>query len=121
MKKMTTVAAVCLAGLLVFAFTSAARPDEKEVTIKGEAKCAKCSLKEADKCQTVIVVERKNGKKQNYYVVQNDTAKEFHSNVCKESKKVTAKGTVKKTDDGRMEMTVSKIEVDKEKGEKEKE
>jgi hypothetical protein len=40
-------------------------------------------------------------------------AKEFHKNICKENKKVTATGTVK-TVDGKREITVTKIEVVKE-------
>jgi RecG-like helicase len=85
----------------------------RERTITGEGKCAKCSLKEADKCQNVIEVESKKGGKVKYYVVDNDMAKEFHKNICKENKKVTATGTVK-TVDGKREITVTKIEVVKE-------
>lgn len=117
MKRLTSAALACLAGMVLLAFTHNALAQDKEVTIKGEAQCAKCGLKEADKCQTVITVERRNGKKVKYYVVQNDVAKEFHGNICKESepKKVTAKGTVKKGEDGKMELTVTKIELVKEK------
>ncbi len=85
---------------------------DKEKTIKGEATCAKCMLKEADKCQTVIQVENKKGKKTNFYVVDNDVAKAFHENVCKTAKKVTATGTVK-TVDGKREFTAKKIELAK--------
>ena len=83
----------------------------KEHTIKGEAKCAKCSLKETDKCQTVIQTE-KNGKTTTYYLADNDVAKKFHKEVCQEPKKVTAVGTVKKVD-GKEMLTVSKIEAEK--------
>lgn len=112
-----------MVGMLMFALANAAlAEDAKDVkTIKGEAKCAKCSLHETKECQTVIVVEPKDGKKVTYYVTQNDVAKDFHGKVCKESKKVTAKGVVKKTDDGKMELTLAKIDVAKEKVEKEKE
>src|SRR5947208_16786688 len=87
----------------------------RERTITGEGKCAKCSLHEAgvEKCQNVIEVESKKGGKVKYYVVDNDLAKEFHKNICKEDKKVTATGTVK-TVDGKREITVTKIEVVKE-------
>ena len=84
----------------------------KERTIKGEAKCAKCSLKESDKCQTVIQTENKKGKTVTYYLADNDVAKKFHHEVCSEAKKVTAKGTVKKVD-GKQVLTVSDIEVAK--------
>ena len=84
----------------------------KERTITGEAKCAKCALKQGDKCQTVIQVENKKGKTVTYYLTENDVSKEFHPKVCKETKKVTATGTVKKVD-GKNEFTVSKIDVAK--------
>ena len=84
----------------------------KERTITGEAKCAKCMLHEGDKCQTVIQLENKKGKTVTYYLVENDVSKEFHHNVCKEAKKVTATGTVKKVD-GKSEFTVSKIDLAK--------
>lgn len=84
----------------------------KEQTITGEGQCAKCSLKETDKCQTAIVVE-KDSKKTTYYLVANDVAKKFHSNICQETKKVKAVGTVEEKD-GKMELTASKIEVVKE-------
>jgi len=84
---------------------------EKERTIKGEAKCAKCMLKEGDKCQTVIETKEK-GETVKYYVVDNDTAKNFHENVCHATKKVIATGTVK-TVDGKKMLTASKIETPK--------
>ena len=101
-----------VAGLLLLAIATPtwAAETPKEKTITGEAKCAKCMLKEADKCQTVIQVENKKGKMVNYYLVDNDVSKAFHQNVCKEAKKVTATGTVKKVD-GKNEFTVSKIEL----------
>lgn len=85
----------------------------KEVTLKGEAKCAMCALKESDKCQTVIQTEAKNGKKVTYYLADNEVAKGFHENVCKGAKKVVATGTVKKVE-GKRQLTASKIELAKE-------
>src|SRR5438034_7792710 len=57
------------------------------------------SLKETEKCQNVIEVENKSGKKVKYYLADNDVSKDFHKNICKETKKVTATGTVKKVED----------------------
>lgn len=101
-----------IAGLLLLALATPAFAADsgKEKTITGEAKCAKCMLKEGDKCQTVIQVETKKGKTVNYYVVDDNVAKAFHVNVCKEAKKVTATGTVAKVD-GKNQLTVSKIEL----------
>jgi hypothetical protein len=79
------------------------------VTITGEGKCAKCALKETKECQNVIQAE-KDGKTVNYYLVANDVSKEFHGKLCKESKKVTATGTVKEVD-GKMELTPTKIQL----------
>jgi hypothetical protein len=103
-----------VAGLLLIALAAPTIAAEagKEKTITGEAKCAKCMLKESDKCQTVIQVKGKKDKLVNYYVADNDVSKAFHQNVCKDAKKVTATGTVKKAD-GKIEFTASKIELAK--------
>jgi hypothetical protein len=103
-----------LAGLvwLAFATPSFGAEDGKEVTVTGEAKCAKCALKETSKCQTVIQAAGEDGKTVTYYLKNNKVAKEFHETVCQEPKKVTATGSVK-TVDGKKELTVAKIEVAK--------
>ena len=108
--KSLTLAVSALLLLALATPSFAAEKEAKERTIKGEAKCAKCALHEKDECQTAIESETKSGKKVTYYLVDNETAKNFHKEVCKESKKVTATGTVKKNADGKMELTVSKIE-----------
>jgi hypothetical protein len=112
--KRASLLLVGIAGLLLLALATPtfAADKPKERTISGEAKCAKCMLKEGDKCQTVIQAENKNGKAVNYYLAENDVSKAFHQNVCKEAKKVTATGTNKKVD-GKNEFTVSKIELAK--------
>ncbi len=105
-----------IAGLVLLAFVTPSFAAEsgkaKERTITGEAKCAKCMLKEGDKCQTVIQVENKRGKTVTYYLVANEVSKAFHENVCHDAKKVTATGTVKKVE-GKSEFTASKIELAK--------
>jgi RecG-like helicase len=112
----TTFLKSIVAGLLLLAIatppmTMAAAGDKTE-TITGEGKCGKCALKETEKCQNVIQVE-KDGKKITYYLVQNKVSKDFHGNLCKESQKVTATGTVKEVD-GKKQFTVTKIELVKE-------
>ncbi len=111
----TAIAGLVLLALVTPSF-AADSGKERERTIKGEAKCAKCALKESDKCQTVIETKSRSGEAVKYYVVNNDVAKKFHDTICEEPKKVTAKGTVK-TVDGKRELTLTKIEVAKEKGE----
>ncbi len=109
--KKTSLLITGIIGLMLLTLTTPAFAAEKERTITGEGKCAKCALHETEKCQTVIQVE-KNGKKTSYYLAQNDVSKAFHENVCKESKKVTATGTVK-NEDGKKVMTVTKIDLAK--------
>jgi len=109
--KKASLLITAIAGLLLLAVATPAFAAEqgKEKTITGEAKCAKCMLKEGDKCQTVIQVE-KNGKTVNYYLAANDVSKAFHENVCQHARKVTATGTVAKLD-GKNQFTASKIEL----------
>jgi hypothetical protein len=110
MKINTVLAGVAGALLLALTTSTPARGAEgngKEVTIKGEAKCAKCSLHESDKCQTVIQT-KEDGKTVTYWVTQNDLAKEFHKEVCQDSKKVKAIGKVEEVD-GKKKLTLAKI------------
>jgi len=99
-----TVAALVLAATAVRTFAA-----DEAVTINGEAKCAKCALKQAKECQTVIQ-SQKDGKTVTYYLAENDISKPFHKKVCEETKKVTATGTVKEVD-GKMQLTATKIDV----------
>ena len=104
-----------IAGLVLLALatpTFAADSGGKERTITGEAKCAKCALKESDKCQTVIETKTEAGRTVKFYVVDNDIAKKFHEQICEAPKKVTAVGTVKRVD-GKRELTLTKIELAK--------
>ena len=96
-------------GLFMLALVIPIQADDKEITITGEAKCGKCALKETDKCQSVIQVE-KAGKKTTYYLVDNDVSKKFHKDVCTETKKATATGTNKKVE-GKNQFTATKVEL----------
>ncbi len=100
------VAAAFALAMLSFVSSSALA---KEATIKGEAKCGKCSLKESSTCETVIQA-KENGKTVNYYVANNKLAKAFHKKVCSSSEKVIATGDVKDVD-GKKQITLTKIEV----------
>ena len=82
---------------------------DKDVTITGDGQCAKCSLKETSKCQNAI----KTADGKTYYLADNKVSKDFHDEICKETKKVTATGTVKEVN-GKMELTPSKIALVKE-------
>ena len=108
MKKLTLTVAL-LAGLALSALTSSAfAADAKEVTITGDASCAKCALHTSDKCQTVVKATV-DGKEVSYYLTGKE-AKAFHSKVCGgSSEKVTVTGTVKEKD-GKQTLVATKIE-----------
>jgi Family of unknown function (DUF6370) len=79
-----------------------------DVTITGEGKCLKCSLKESDKCQNVV--ETKEGDKVTRYYLTGAASKAYHhDNLCSGSKKVTFTGKCEKKD-GKLVVEVSKIE-----------
>ena len=78
---------------------------------QGEGVCAKCSLKEASACQNAIKVKEAS-KTVTYYLVHNQVSKDFHQNICTSTAKVVATGTVKEVN-GKLEMTPTKIELDK--------
>jgi hypothetical protein len=101
--------ASAIIGLSFLVMAMSAMADDKVQTITGEGKCAKCALHETDKCQNALQVQ-KDGKTVTYYLVQNDVSKNFHDNICKESKKITVTGTVAEVD-GKQQITPTKIEA----------
>jgi len=105
MKKICSV--IALTAMLAIPALAA----DKEVTITGEGKCAKCALHETDTCQNAIQT-KEDGKMVTYYLAQNGTSKDFHDNLCKKSEKVTATGTVSE-ENGKKVLTISKIEAAK--------
>lgn len=106
------LAAITAAAALAWVLNSTpAMASDKEVTIKGEAKCAMCMLHEGDACKTVIQTT-KAGKTTTYYLVDNQVSKGFTEDVCHGAKKVVAKGTIAEVD-GKQKLTLTKIEVAK--------
>lgn len=77
--------------------------------LKGEATCAKCNLKTADKCTLALTVE-KDGKKETYLAEPSDAAKGFHKQICMDTKQVKAEGTLSEKD-GKKVVTLTKIEA----------
>ena len=108
MKKLL-ITSIAAAAILVANSTMAA--DAKEVTLKGEAKCAKCALKLSDKCADVVEVTA-DGKTTTYWIAKNDASKDFHKNVCQDTVKLTAVGSVGEID-GKKIIVASKLTVDK--------
>lgn len=109
MRKSLLIALSAAALLVMTASHTLAAEGGKTVTITGEGKCGKCSLKETDTCQNVIQT-KEDGKTVTYYVTKNDIADKFHGKVCKGTKKVTAKGTVKEVN-GKKQLTVTDIKT----------
>lgn len=63
-------------------------------TIVGEALCARCELKQTEKCQTAIR-EKADDAQSIYFTADNHLAQRLLPNVCKEAVKVTAIGAVR--------------------------
>lgn len=101
MKKLLLMV-VMMAGL---AMTASAA----DITIQGEATCAKCTLKLTDACQNAIKVT--NGDKTMiYFLAKNPVSDQFHEKVCKTSLKVVATGAVKREGD-KLVMTATSIKA----------
>jgi hypothetical protein len=95
-------------GLVLAVSASSLAEDKKEEKkLEGTITCAKCDLKKADKCATVIVV--KDGDKEVVYWFDADSSKKYHKPICTEAKKGSVTGTVKKDGDKSI-VTVSKLE-----------
>ncbi|MFO0960134.1 MAG: DUF6370 family protein [Isosphaeraceae bacterium] len=107
MKKLAITLAVAVA--CTFLGLSARATFDK--TIKGEAQCGKCTLKETPACQAVIKV-KEGDKTVTYYIEQNDVAKKTHGKICPPNSKAVMEvtGDVKEKD-GKMVLTPTKIEV----------
>ena len=109
---MRTVKMLGVALALMFAVTLCVRAaEDKEVTLKGTITCAKCDLKEAQKCATVIQVKDKDDKTVTYYF-DADGDKANHKAICTEAKKGSVTGTVTEKD-GKKTVKVSKVEFAK--------
>jgi hypothetical protein len=104
---------LALTALLAGALTlpAFAADTSKEVILTGEGKCAKCQLKETDKCQNVIQTQE-DGKTVTYYLEQNKVSKNFHESLCENPRKITVTGLVK-DESGKKILTPSKIKLAK--------
>ena len=83
--------------------------DEKEVTLKGTAKCAKCSIKEAKACQAVLVVTE-DGKEVKYYVAKNKAGNALHKDICQSDKENVSLTGVVTEKEGKKTITATKYE-----------
>ena len=84
----------------------------EDTKIAGDAMCAKCELKQTEKCQMAIKMKTSDGKDETILVENNQVSKDFHDNICKETKAVKAEGTITEKD-GKKMITLTKIELAK--------
>ncbi len=100
---------ISLVLVAMFAMVNFVRADDASVTLKGTMTCAKCGLKMADKCQSVLQV--KDGDTTTlYYIADSDASKGSHEKVCTAAvDNVTITGTVADKD-GKKWITPTKIE-----------
>lgn len=79
MRAVWSVALVLIvSGVLALGLQAQAK---KEVTFKGTILCAKCALKQGDKCQTAIQVKQ-DGKEVVYYLDDQGNKEKYHAAVC---------------------------------------
>jgi hypothetical protein len=107
---MKTIALAVTVATLVLAGGLRAGTDDQPVTIKGEIKCAKCLLKDAEakECRNVLETEVDH-KKVTYVLTDSDATKEFQGKTCHDGKKVKVTGTVTAVD-GKKQLKATKIE-----------
>lgn len=83
---------------------------DTEVILKGTITCAKCDLKEVDKCATVVKV-KENGKDIVYYF-DKDSDKKYHADICQKAKEGQVTG-IKGEMDNKKTIKVSKVKYTK--------
>ena len=83
-----------------------------DTKLEGEALCAKCHLKVAEKCRAAITVKTADGKTETYLTEANDESKDLHSEICKGGKPAIVEGTVSEKD-GQKLIKITKFEIKK--------
>ena len=100
---------LAMIAVLALGLQAEEKKADKEVTLKGKITCGKCELKKDKTCATVIVVTKDD--KDTVYYFDKQSHKKYHEDICKEGKKGTVTGTVKK-DGKKLIVTVSKLEYE---------
>jgi len=104
MRTIVTIAScLIIAAVLIIPSTAQAA---KDVTLTGKITCAKCELKLAKECTTVIVV--KEGGKDTLYYFDEKSHKANHDAVCQTGKEGTVTGTLSEKD-GKKYIAVTKV------------
>lgn len=110
MKTASIVSVIAVA--ILFSTLEAAHDKGKEVTLKGTILCAKCALKETDKCTTAIQVQEQ-GKTVTYYFHDKGQDEEYHEMVCGgDRKEGLVTGTIHEHD-GKKYIAPKKVEYAK--------
>ncbi len=104
---MKSVWTLALALVAVVALVVSVKADDKgkEVTLTGTITCAKCDLKLADKCHTVI--KTNDG---TVYYFDDASSKKNHKPICTSPKEGTVKGTVEEKD-GKKIINVESVDL----------
>ncbi len=95
---------------LLLVFCAASTFAAEEVTLKGKITCAKCDLKTADKCATVVVVKDNDKDVVYYFDAVND--KKDHKEICTTPKEGSVTGEKSMVGD-KHTIKVSKVEYNK--------
>ena len=112
MRKIAACLMVIVAGLLIMGSgTLAGEKKGKEVTLKGDLVCGKCTLKETDKCSNVLQVKEKD-KTVNYFLKDKGKKETYHSCAPDSKKEATVTGVVT-TVKGKKFITPTNVEVKK--------
>jgi hypothetical protein len=110
---MRTALSMLLGVAIVFALTLNVKAENKEVTITGSITCAKCDLKVAEKCATVVKGKLKDTDKEDtVFYFDEKGNKDNHKTICQGAKAGKVTGTVSEKD-GKKIITVTKVEFDK--------
>jgi hypothetical protein len=101
-----------LAGFLAAALVTVAQAEDREVTVKGDLQCGKCSAKVSRGCETILTV-KEGDKTVTYFLAKNELRKPYDAKTCGGEKiPATVTGTVAEKD-GKKELTAKKISEDK--------
>lgn len=102
---MKAILKITLSLAVILGFFALAQADDKkkEETLKGTITCAKCDLKLAKKCNTVIKVQ------DTVYWFDAASNKKYHKDTCREAKEGSVTGTVSEKD-GKKWVHATKVE-----------
>jgi hypothetical protein len=109
--KFWSVLVALLALMLVTGLQADEKKADKEVTLKGNIVCGKCTLKETDECSNVLQV-KEGDKMVNYYIDDEGKKEKYHSCKPDSMKAATVTGVVTEKD-GKKHIKATKVELTK--------